>query len=75
MSNQFVLYKYCMERWICYIISKLKEVRKLQNITYSDKDRKRLGSSQDTLYFTLMLMVSCQKGPTRHAYSWQIGPF
>ena len=20
-------------------------------------------------------MVSCQKGPTRHAYSWQIGPF
>ena len=22
-----------------------------------------------------MLVVSCQKGPTRHAYSWQIGPF
>ena len=21
------------------------------------------------------LMVSCQKGPTRHAYAWQIGPF
>ena len=20
-------------------------------------------------------MVSCQKGPTRHAYEWQIGPF
>ena len=20
-------------------------------------------------------MVSCQKGPTRHAYAWQIGPF
>ena len=20
-------------------------------------------------------MVSCQKGPTRHAYTWQIGPF
>ena len=20
-------------------------------------------------------MVSCQKGPTRHAYVWQIGPF
>ena len=19
--------------------------------------------------------VSCQKGPTRHAYEWQIGPF
>ena len=22
-----------------------------------------------------MLMVSCQKGPTRRAYAWQIGPF
>ena len=20
-------------------------------------------------------MISCQKGPTRHAYAWQIGPF
>ena len=20
-------------------------------------------------------MVSCQKGPTRHSYAWQIGPF
>ena len=24
---------------------------------------------------THITMVSCQKGPTRHAYSWQIGPF
>ena len=24
---------------------------------------------------TLSSMVSCQKGPTRHAYAWQIGPF
>ena len=23
----------------------------------------------------IMSMVSCQKGPTRHAYAWQIGPF
>ena len=22
-----------------------------------------------------MSMVSCKKGPTRHAYAWQIGPF
>ena len=22
-----------------------------------------------------ILMVSCEKGPTRHAYAWQIGPF
>ena len=25
--------------------------------------------------FTFMSIVSCQKGPTRHAYAWQIGPF
>ena len=24
---------------------------------------------------TLNSMVSYQKGPTRHAYAWQIGPF
>ena len=23
----------------------------------------------------MITMVSCQKGPTRHAYAWQIGPF
>ena len=23
----------------------------------------------------LISRVSCQKGPTRHAYAWQIGPF
>ena len=26
-------------------------------------------------FVTHMSMVSCQKGPTRHAYAWQIGPF
>ena len=26
-------------------------------------------------YFSDNSMVSCQKGPTRHAYAWQIGPF
>ena len=26
-------------------------------------------------YFKSMSRVSCQKGPTRHAYAWQIGPF
>ena len=25
--------------------------------------------------YTEISMVSCQKGPTRHAYAWQIGPF
>ena len=24
---------------------------------------------------TKISRVSCQKGPTRHAYAWQIGPF
>ena len=32
------------------------------------------------IYYNLLsqwvkLRVSCQKGPTRHAYAWQIGPF
>ena len=27
------------------------------------------------LYVSYMSRVSCQKGPTRHAYAWQIGPF
>ena len=35
--------------------------------------------SSHTLLGMLLLihtsMVSCQKGPTRHAYTWQIGPF
>ena len=26
-------------------------------------------------FSNLESMVSCQKGPTRHAYAWQIGPF
>ena len=27
------------------------------------------------IYCTYRPRVSCQKGPTRHAYAWQIGPF
>ena len=27
------------------------------------------------LYVNLIWRVSCWKGPTRHAYAWQIGPF
>ena len=29
----------------------------------------------DKLAWMYMSRVSCQKGPTRHAYAWQIGPF
>ena len=28
-----------------------------------------------SLMENFMSMVSCQKGPTRHAYAWKIGPF
>ena len=38
----------------------------------------QLWSSHDTEIFSTLnaiLMVSCQKGPTRHANAWQIGPF
>ena len=27
------------------------------------------------VYHKNITRVSCQKGPTRHAYAWQIGPF
>ena len=33
-------------------------------------------SERGNLSLTITIsMVSCQKGPTRHAYAWQIGPF
>ena len=35
----------------------------------SHVDRDNFISGQD------ISRVSCQKGPTRHAYAWQIGPF
>ena len=31
--------------------------------------------SQDLPSLMQISMVSCKKGPTRHAYAWQIGPF
>ena len=27
------------------------------------------------IIYIYIYMVSCQKGPTRNAYAWQIGPF
>ena len=33
------------------------------------------GMHNVNLYQLHISMVSCQKGPTRHAYTWQIGPF
>ena len=35
----------------------------------------RLSCSNPTIYSIHISMVSCQKGPTRHAYAWQIEPF
>ena len=34
-----------------------------------------LGQHLTPQTYHLISMVSCQKGPTRHAYAWQIGPF
>ena len=37
----------------------------------------QLGVINDAVAMSLnvLSMVSCQKGPTRHTYAWQIGPF
>ena len=47
-----------------------------KNVDSAERDRNyiRLAESykKSTHYES---MVSCQKGPTRHAYTWQIGPF
>ena len=34
-----------------------------------------MGHGQNPNLETHMSRVSCQKGPARHAYVWQIGPF
>ena len=34
-----------------------------------------LASHVETFDHIYVSMVSCQKGPSRHAYAWQIGPF
>ena len=40
------------------------------------KNLMKLHSQIDiVILFSNNSMVSCQKGPTRHAYAWQIGPF
>ena len=31
--------------------------------------------TESEISHTIKSRVSCQKGPTRHAYAWQIGPF
>ena len=46
-------------------------------LTHQSQMAWSLGHSQMILftYNYSMSRVSCQKGPTRHAYAWQIGPF
>ena len=34
-----------------------------------------LANNERQMAITYKLMVSCQKGPSRHAYAWQIGPY
>ena len=40
-----------------------------------DDDMIRIKFVDPQLLIPHISMVSCQKGPTRHAYAWQIGPF
>ena len=46
----------------------------LIKITFPFGATYKRGWSECRIY-EYMSMVSCQKGPTRHAYAWQIGPF
>ena len=34
-----------------------------------------INTNSDKCKLQLISRVSCEKGPTRHAYTWQIGPF
>ena len=45
------------------------------NVDLSSMGCMALASGQFQRSAQYITMVSCQKGPTRHAYTWQIGPF
>ena len=57
-----------IERWLGIMIAReiWPNIVRCQNICKTSDDQFRV------LY---ILMVSCQTGPTHHAYAWQIGPF
>ena len=42
-------------------------------VTEDNQETENRPRCQKKIFF--ISMVSCQKGPTRHAYAWQIGPF
>ena len=46
-----------------------------QQYTRAYKQYDNLVYSDDTVWVKHISMESCQNGPTRHAYAWQIGPF
>ena len=44
-------------------------------ISISNFDKQKILCYKCNPHTIQISMVSCQKGPTRHAYAWQIGPF
>ena len=61
----------CIHTWVC--VAKKTWTRKL--LMKRAHETLRIGSDEFTNSVRYNSMVSCQKGPTRHAYAWQIGPF
>ena len=47
----------------------------VQDCSNSNDNTLELLQSSLSHRYDVMSRVSCQKGPTRHAYAWQIGPF
>ena len=58
-----------------YTFKASKEAVVLENTDLCMNSGTFLTDTKQGNMFTLTSMVSCQKGPSRHAYAWQIGPF
>ena len=78
MANRFMWYVNTYQsgmlhgQWRNHVIAPVpvKELNKLL-----EHHHNKHNNAQTMCISMDMLMVSCQKGPTRHAYAWQIGPF
>ena len=58
-----------------HVLKKSHESTNNYNTTKHKQKAKRNKLCVYSMKWTLISRVSCQKGPTRHAYAWQIGPF
>ena len=47
----------------------------IASVNHFSKDTYRMQNGRNIQGLSYISIVSCQKGPTRHAYAWQIGPF